>query len=291
MKNILLLGENGFVGNVVLQILQADSNLFFLPEKTKIDSDSIKDVIQNIRAIISNNKVDVVVNCIAKANLDECESEKESCRLINTTFVKQLVELMLECKDVKLVHVSSNAVYDGEHAPYSEESPCYPINYYGQCKLESDEYIADNLENYAIARPITVYGPKKEGQRDNPVSFIVRKLMDGDSLTLVDDNIVNMIHVSDLSAAIKKLALENHRGLYNLSGDVSECRYDLGLRVAKLIGVSEDKITKVAGKSFKMAAPRPKDTSFDNSKMKALLGIKPENIDKKILEVVSCGEY
>ncbi|TNZ15166.1 dTDP-4-dehydrorhamnose reductase, partial [Vibrio parahaemolyticus] len=87
-----------------------------------------------------------------------------------------------------------------------------------------------------------VYGPRKIEQRDNPVSFIVKKILSGESFDLVDDNIVNMIHVEDLSNAIKKLSLSDLKGVYNLSGDVSECRYDLGIRIAKIMGSDLNKI-------------------------------------------------
>ncbi|EGR2380894.1 dTDP-4-dehydrorhamnose reductase, partial [Vibrio parahaemolyticus] len=127
--------------------------------------------------------------------------------------------------------------------------------------------------------------------RDNPVSFIVKKILSGESFDLVDDNIVNMIHVEDLSNAIKKLSLSDLKGVYNLSGDVSECRYDLGIRIAKIMGSDLNKINKVSGSNFKMAAKRPYNTSFDNKKMKSVLNIEPKNIDIAISEILNAKAY
>lgn len=255
MKNVLLLGESGFVGSVVYNSLHCVCKVYTIAPNKKITIDNVFEVANDVFKSIEINNIDVVINCIAMANLDQCENNKLDCELVNTTFVTHIVDYLKD-KDIKLVHISSNAVYDGLNAPYSENSLREPINYYGICKSNADYYIESNLNNYAIARPITVYGPRKIEQRDNPVSFIVKKILSGESFDLVDDNIVNMIHVEDLSNAIKKLSLSDLKGVYNLSGDVSECRYDLGIRIAKIMGSDLNKINKVSGSNFKMAAKR-----------------------------------
>lgn len=291
MKRVLLLGDTGFVGSVVKDSIDFECYIYTLDTVKKITIENVSCFTGLIFESVEKNKIDVVINCIAMANLDHCETNKQECKLINTIFVKTIVDYLKNKSEIKLVHVSSNAVYDGMKAPYSELSAREPINYYGQCKSESDSYIESNLSNYVIARPITVYGPRKVGQRDNPVTFIIKKLLVGDDITLVDDNIVNMIHVSDLSMAIKKLSLSDLIGVYNLSGDISECRYDLGIRVAKIMGKDIGCITKVSGDTFKMEAQRPYDTSFQNKKMKEILDIQPKDIDTAISEILNAKAY
>ncbi|EGQ8492753.1 sugar nucleotide-binding protein [Vibrio cholerae] len=290
MKNVLLLGESGFVGSVVYSSLYDVCNVYTITSSKKITIDNIFEITNDIFKNIELNNIDVVINCIAMANLDQCERNKLECKLVNTTFVTHIVDYLKD-KNIKLVHISSNAVYDGLNAPYSENSLREPINYYGLCKSKADNYIERNLKNYAIARPITVYGPRKKEQRDNPVSFIIKKILSGESFELVDDNIVNMIHVEDLSVAIKKLSLSDLKGVYNLSGNISECRYDLGIRVAKIMGSDVSKINKVSGSNFKMVAKRPYDTSFDNKKMRVVLNIEPKNIDVAISEILDAQAY
>ncbi|ENI4486276.1 sugar nucleotide-binding protein [Vibrio fluvialis] len=290
-KKILLLGSSGFIGNTVLHSLEEKCEVLTIDNRFEITDESIDDFISIINKCVNENGINTIINCIAMANLDQCELEKDKCKLINTTFVVKLVDNIKNKKNVKLVHISSNAVYDGLNAPYSEICHCEPVNFYGRCKLEADNYIAMNMGNYAIARPITVYGPKLETQRDNPVSFIIKKIIAKENLVLVDDNIVNMIHVDDLSSAINKLALEDYTGVFNLSGDISECRYDLGVRICRVMNVDLECIKKVSGSSFKTEAKRAYDTSFNNTKMKKELGIFPRNINDAINEIVSNKAY
>ncbi|NCG44800.1 dTDP-4-dehydrorhamnose reductase, partial [Vibrio parahaemolyticus] len=52
-----------------------------------------------------------------------------------------------------------------------------------------------------------------------------------------------------------------------------------------------NKINKVSGSNFKMAAKRPYNTSFDNKKMKSVLNIEPKNIDIAISEILNAKAY
>ncbi|HDY7922016.1 TPA: NAD(P)-dependent oxidoreductase [Vibrio vulnificus] len=284
--NILLLGHKGFIGSAINNSLKINSSNEINYLDAKIDSKNLETVICNIKNTINEKDIDVVINSIAMANVDLCETEKEVCKLVNTTFVIKLVDVINQNKKVKLIHISTNAVYDGENAPYSELTPEYPVNYYGICKLEADRYIQANLKNYTILRPITLYGKKESGQRHNPVTFYLEKILNNESLKLVDDNVVNMLHVYDFVLAINEVIANNHLGLFNLSGDVSECRYSLGLRICRLLGINSEIIEKVSGDTFVVAAKRPKNTSFNNNKMKTILNIKPRDLDSSILEII-----
>jgi len=290
-KDILLLGNTGFIGSVIKKHLIDKTNLYEMDNELLITSESIDNYISKIEDVLLVNNISILINSIAMANLDECETDQEKCKLINELFVTKLCDMLAFHPRIKLVHISTNAVYDGDNAPYSEADTCYPMNFYGRCKLKADEYIINKLSNYVIARPITVYGPKKIGQRDNPVTFYIRELLNNKSLTLVDDNIVNMIHVDDLAKAIELLSLDSHIGVFNLSGDHSECRYDLGIKIASLLNISLERVKKVSGSSFKMAAKRPYDTSFLNEKMKTELGINPRDINSSILEIINEKSY
>ncbi|WP_318435489.1 SDR family oxidoreductase [Photobacterium leiognathi] len=280
--NILILGDSGFVGNVVNKTISKD-NEFSLNyiDNFRVGEIDYRSVIEEK---IEQNNIEVIVNCIAMANVDLCEENKEQCFQVNVDFVRVLADI---CKDknIRLIHISSNAVYGGADYPYSENSIKKPVNYYGECKMMADDYIEKVLVDYAIVRPITVYGPKNKNERHNPVTFYIEKLMKGENINLVDDNYVNMLHVDDLALCLNKILKEKLKGSFNLSGDISECRYDLGYRICSVCGFPHNLIKKVSGSEFKTKAKRPYNTSFDNTKMKKTLKIKPKNLDNSILEI------
>jgi dTDP-4-dehydrorhamnose reductase len=176
-------------------------------------------------------------------------------------------------------------VFGGDKPPYSEHSEMRPVNYYGTCKALSDTFIQQNANEYLILRPITIYGPCIDGLRDNPVSFILKKLLNNEKLTLVNDNIVNMLYADDFVLSMRACLLKSITGVVNLSGDVSENRYELGKRICNLFGFDAELIKETDGKNFKLPATRAFETTFDNQKMKDVLGIQPSAVNHNIKRI------
>ncbi|TOC86484.1 dTDP-4-dehydrorhamnose reductase, partial [Vibrio parahaemolyticus] len=86
MKNVLLLGESGFVGSVVYNSLHCVCKVYTIAPNKKITIDNVFEVANDVFKSIEINNIDVVINCIAMANLDQCENNKLDCELVNTTF-------------------------------------------------------------------------------------------------------------------------------------------------------------------------------------------------------------
>ncbi|MCD9490700.1 sugar nucleotide-binding protein [Photobacterium phosphoreum] len=280
--NILMLGNNGFVGSVVQEKIKQNNNVYVVNEN--FDVTEKNETFNMLNRYVKEKNITCIINCIAMANLDDCEKEKELCKKINLEFVKCLCDFSVN-KKIYLIHISSNAVYDGNNAPYSETDIKNPVNYYGKCKAEADDYINNKASNFAIVRPITIYGSKNKNDRHNPVTYFVEKLINNESIKLVDDNIVNMVHVKDFADAVSFIIDNKLTGEFNISGDVSESRYDLGVRICNVLDIDLSLIEKVSGKDFIMLAERPNNTSFNNSKMKIELKIKPRSLDRTIMDV------
>ncbi len=44
-------------------------------------------------------------------------------------------------RNIRFIHLSTDQVFDGTSAPYTEESPTNPINPYGKAKAQAEELI------------------------------------------------------------------------------------------------------------------------------------------------------
>ena len=285
---IIILGYNSFVGSAIAEYFDNKDNveLVYVGRKDCDQHDVIKFDVKNNLSELKDNVADlvktinldydsVVVNCISMGDVDKCETHKEECEIQNYEFVKILYDEMSKGDFSKLVHFSTNAVYDGKHAPYGETSECHPVNYYGVIKLKADHYLLDQKDNRVIvARPITMYGKVPEGGRANPTSMIIGRLMANQELKLVNDVLVNILYIGDLVRTVEKLLEIDFSGLINISGDEIYSRYDLGLKIAGLLNKDPVLIESVTSDEFVTVAKRPLDTSFDNALMKQL-GIKP----------------
>lgn len=287
MKKVLVLGSSSFTGHYICERMSAEFNII-KSNRSGVDADIQFDAINDDIAVLdaSLTGVDVVINCISNGDVDSCELDPEFSKSINYDFVTKLCELQKK-HSFHLIHFSSNAVYNGEEAPYSENSPANAINRYGEIKLRADKYIEEQLGNYTILRPITMYGVRLGEQRHNPFSFFYEQLVQNKDIVAVDDVYTNMLHVEDLTKCVRSVINRQIYGTYNISGDDVVNRFEFVSMIKTLVPDSRSTIKRVTSDQFKTAAKRPRDTSFDNGAMKEVLGVYPEKLSTSLQNLVS----
>ncbi len=287
MKKILVLGSSSFTGHYICERLHSEFDIV-KSNRSGVDADLQFDAIDDDIAVLdaSLNGIDVVINCISNGDVDSCELDPEFSKSINYEFVTKLCDLQKK-HAFHLIHFSSNAVYNGEDAPYSESSAANAVNRYGEIKLKADRYIEQKLKNYTILRPITMYGVRLGNQRHNPFSFFYEQLLQNKDIVAVDDVYTNMLHVEDLTRCVRSVVNKQIYGTYNISGDDVVNRFEFVSMIRESLPSSQSNIKRVTSDQFKTAAKRPRDTSFDNRLMKEVLGVYPEKLKSSLQRLVS----
>ena len=283
MKKVLILGADSFTGS------HCKENLTLFETKTTSRQEETGDFFfdclnDDISTILKNKNYDALINCISMGDVDQCEENKSLAKKINYEFVKDLVKKVPKC--TKLIHLSSNAVFDGNKSPYTEMDEKWPINYYGKLKNDADNYIVRHSSNFCILRPITMFGYRLKHQRHNPFSFFFEKLSKNDEIVAVNDVYVNMLNVDYLIQSIEVVISKNLTGEFNISGNDNVNRYEFVNLLKKLMS-SESQIISKSSDEFTSFAKRPKDTSFDNTKMKKELGIYPNSLEIDLRKLIN----
>ena len=91
---------------------------------------------QQAKAYLDRIRPDVIINCAAFTNVDQCEKDPEAAERGNVLLAKNLAQLAEQIQ-AKLVHVSTDYVFKGydRSKPYTEQDPCEPETVYGKTKL------------------------------------------------------------------------------------------------------------------------------------------------------------
>jgi len=292
---IIILGYSSFTGKAIssyfssmdgvelVYVGRKDSGLCnVIKFEVASDAELVDSDVADLITRLNLDDESILINCISMGDVDRSEIDKNSCKIQNYQFVATLYNHLKNTNFKKLIHLSTSMVYDGNNAPYDENSNCAPVNFYGATKLKADEFLLSQEDSRVmVVRPITMYGKVESEDRINPVSMIIKNLKNHQSLKLVDDILVNILYVGDLVKAIEKLIEINFSGLINISGDKVYSRYSLGIEIANFLGVSEDLIESTTLTEFKTVADRPLDTSFDNTLMKRS-GIHPQTLTQVI---------
>ena len=288
MQKILLTGSNGLLGQKITNIL-ADNQDFKLiatsignnrnPQTNGYEYVSL-DITnkQELAECLESHKPDYIINSAAMTNVDACESNVEFCYKINTEAVQNLVDY---CKksNCRLVHISTDFIFDGLDGPYREEDKPNPPSTYGDSKLRAEKIIIESGIPAAIARTIILYGVILRPSRINIVSWIKESLEKGTPIKVVHDQYRSPTLAEDLAAGIVELITRQKTGIYHLTGPEIMSIYDLACRVARFWKLDESLITAIDTKSFVQAAKRPLKTGFIILKAMQDIDYKPKSLE------------
>lgn len=150
-----------------------------------------------VEKVLTEQKPDVVVHCAAWTAVDLAEDDDkvEKVRAINAGGTENIAKV---CKklDAKMVYISTDYVFDGQGTePWLPDCTDYkPLNVYGQTKLEGEQAVSGNLDQYFIVRIAWVFGVNGE-------NFIKTMLNVGkthDTVRVVSDQIGTPTYASYL---------------------------------------------------------------------------------------------
>jgi dTDP-4-dehydrorhamnose reductase len=170
----------------------------------------------------------------------------------------------------RLIHLSSDVIFDGEHAPYTEQDTPNPISPYGLSKALAERAVQKEHPRPIIVRTSLIYG-------FNPLDPRTHLTITGAMPNLFVDEYRCPIHVDDLATAIVELVDLNFTGILNVAGPQRLSRFEFGLKLAQALHKTPH-LTGVS--SYSSAAPRPRDCALDISRAKALMHTPLRSVDE-----------
>jgi len=286
MKRILICGSNGLLGQRLAlmlstrteyEVLNTSHHRSFVFDHQLFDYTQL-DVTRkgDVKSLVSSFQPDVIMNAAGATNVDWCEAHREEAWNANVHGVEHLIEAARKVR-AKLIHVSTDYVFDGKSGDYAEQDKPNPINYYGKTKLAGENAIRISEIDYAIVRTIVVYG-YGINVRKNFALWVIESLKQSVPIRCVDDQISNPTYVGDLAFGMIKIAELDKSGIFHLCGSERVSRYDFALRIAKVFGLDASTISVVKTNDLHQAAARPMVTGFITLKAETELGFKPMDI-------------
>jgi dTDP-4-dehydrorhamnose reductase len=106
----------------------------------------------------------------------------------------------------RLIHFSTDLVFDGEHAPYADDAPPDPITPYGTLKAEAETVVAELNPAALVVRPSLIFG---FDPIDAQTTWLLDGLRRGETVRLFTDEFRSPVWVHDLTAAILELVEPN----------------------------------------------------------------------------------
>lgn len=267
MKNILVTGANGQLGNEMRLLAKENTQYNFL--FTDVDTLDICDK-EAVLTYATGNKINYIINCAAYTAVDNAEDNEALCRKINRDAVRNLGEVATLI-DAKVIHVSTDYVFDGtKHIPYVETDPTCPDSVYGRTKLAGEEALSAACPEAVIIRTAWLYSEFG----NNFVKTMLRLGSERERLNVIFDQIGTPTYAADLALAIMEIVRNAEEGnfqpgIYHFSDEGVCSWYDFTISILRMAGIASCTVTPIETKDYPAKASRPHYSVLNKGKIKS----------------------
>lgn len=285
---VLVTGANGLLGQKLVPLLQEKGYEVLATGKGEnrnalavhyatMDITNAKEVMQ----VITHFAPDWVVNTAAMTNVDQCETDHENCKAQNVDAVAYQIAAV-KAVGAKLLHLSTDFIFDGTAGPYLEEDKANPLSYYGESKADAEQLLFHSDIHWAIARTVLVYGIAPGLSRSNIILWVKSSLEQGKAINVVNDQWRTPTLAEDLALGCALILEHDAHGIYNISGKDLLTPHQMAMATANYFKLDTSFITEVDGSQFTQPAKRPPRTGFVIDKARTNLGYEPHSFEEGI---------
>ena len=289
---LMLTGATGFIGCRLASDLGEPWQVVVAIRASTTDQDrrAIQlDLAQRDSIVRAFNQVRpaAVIHTAAIAAPDECEREPELARRVNVDAVEVLANLCAEAK-ARLVHFSTDLVFDGENGSYREDDPVRPLSVYARSKLESEQVALALCPDAAVLRVANCYG-RPLGGRASFVDELQANLAAGRQVPGFTDQWRTATFADQLPAVVARLLADpTLHGVFHWGGADRASRYEAALTFCRVMGYDERLIRPASAADHPFLAQRPRDTSLDSSRLASALGLFPMGLKEGFTALKGC---
>jgi dTDP-4-dehydrorhamnose reductase len=264
---MLIAGAGGLVGRAVFEHCKREGDQIARLDHTSLD---ITDEDQ-VNAAFDRERPDVVINCAAWTDVDQCEIDPDRARKVNA-YGPELLALGCRRLGALFITISTDYVFDGEKPGfYTQRDQPNPQSTYAHSKLEGERRAQNAWAGTIIVRSGYIFGV---GGR-NFLSSAIERARRGETLRAISDVAGTPTYAPDLARQLRRLAQLDLPGTYHVVNAGEGSSFEEFARCAlETAGLDTELVQGVGLDSLNRPAPRPR-----NSRLRCLfseaLGLDP----------------
>lgn len=281
MNSILVTGGNGQLATCIKNL---DASLLYF-EFTYLNSKEL-DVsnLNEVSNVFNTKNFDWCINCAAYTAVDKAEADSQRAYEVNHIGVQNLA-LVCKEKNTKLIHISTDFVFDGNSTePYSETSLTNPLGVYGMSKLKGEQEISQILDHFFIIRTSWLYSE----HGNNFLKTMLRLSVTRTEISVVSDQLGSPTYAKDLAGVILRIIKDGSDlyGIYHFCNQGITSWQEFAKKIFKL-RQSETKAIPIPSSDYPTDAKRPFYSALDTSKIKAVLNIEIPYWEDSLRDAIS----
>ena len=238
MIKIWIVGSGSQVGSAINEVIDPMEAEILNTDKDELD---ITDT-DNVLSFGEINRPDIIINCAAITDIEECEKNPEAAFKVNALGARNLC-IVARKINAKMVQLSTDDVFDGtSNKPYTEFDTTNPVTVYGLSKRAGENYVKEFTHKHFIIRSTWVYA--KNGK--NFVNYILDKSEHGEDIVVQREQYGSPTSAMDLARLVLHLMKTNEYGTYHATCRGICSRLEFAQEILRLAGKDTKAISGVS---------------------------------------------
>ena len=276
MSKILLTGASGLLGlNLALAVDGKKNQVYGVANTTPmrwVDFKSIQAELTEdgvIDRLLDEFSPEVIIHTAAIANVDDCEAKPDLAEEVNSKLPGRISEAAA-ARNIKMVHITTDAVFDGQKGNYLETEEPKPLSVYAQTKLGGERSVLQSNPKALVAR-VNFYGWSVSGKR-SLAEWFVNNLAAGQTVKGFTDIHFCPMMVLDLVDTLMEAVERDLCGLYHVVGPQSMSKYEFGRAIAQKFGFDPELVQAASVLDGGLKAARSPNLTLNTGKLAGALG-------------------
>ncbi|MDP4803548.1 MAG: sugar nucleotide-binding protein, partial [Candidatus Nanopelagicales bacterium] len=200
---VLVLGSSGFLGSYLGFALPKMGHEVSGASRNPVayfPANQVKEGLDDYSEMIRSGDYQLVINCVAVASHEACESDPEMAETVNARFPGIWASVAAQA-GARFVHISTDAVFDGSRAElYTESDETAPESAYGRTKVQGEQAVLAANPDALVLR-VNFFGWSRS-KNSGILDFFVNAFTHHTSITGFQDYVVSSLYMGDLAEAM-----------------------------------------------------------------------------------------
>ena len=224
-----------------------------------------------LQELLDQIRPQAVIHTAAMTDVMACEKNPQKSKTINTAIPARFAELCCQTR-VTYLFTSTDLVFDGHHAPYDEQAATNPVCAYGEQKARAEEAVLASNPQALVCRLPLMFGISPIATHQFCIAML-NAIGNAKPLKLFIDEYRTPVDIDSAARGLITL-LGRTTGLCHLGGRTRISRYDLGVALARSMGIQPTMIKPVHIAQLQLPVARASDCAL-NSHMAYGMGYDP----------------
>ncbi|MEE2909032.1 MAG: SDR family oxidoreductase [Candidatus Poribacteria bacterium] len=268
MNKIVLTGASGLLGRAIMAELSTNFDIIGLGLNrihSGIQKLNLLDT-ENVNEFMWTIKPNILIHSAAERRPDISQNDPQRTVALNVEATRHLAKLAYQT-GCWMIFLSTNYVFDGTSPPYRPKDSTNPLNLYGQSKLDGENAVRAETDQFCILRLPALYG-QVEFLSETSITQIGEQIRSAEKISIDHWSIRRPTWVNDVAVVCRQIiehrsSQSNFNGTYHWSANEPMTKYQIAKSMGEVVNCSTTHL--IPDVKPPVGVPRPQDCELDCS--------------------------